>query len=376
MPPTRPRIIVIGPAYLDRVLRVDRRLADPPLDFSLDGRLESSPDDDARPASIRLVDPNDVALDIQPPPRWPGPRGLIRLSRPLAPEGVQLRATSAVGIDWSDDLGGMGAGYAAALGGELVTVLGVESDQTSARIERLLDKAGVRIASAARIRPAADWTLVVSSGPHGDKLPVGFRGPAAVALDANFPAYAECDLRVVASGTNALASQALAEPGAAVRVFAPSLRNMLDVDPPVAALADHFDILACNRREWTTLPESDRAHLESKLQLLSITDGEAGAEVACRDQAGGLRRVRVPAFPRDQPPVDTNRAGEAFAATLIKTLLSRGPLSLISTDDVAAAAHRGSAAAALVLDIAHFGFPTDAAVDAALARGRVAAVEP
>ena len=375
------RVQVVGPAYLDRVLRVDRRLADPPLDASVNGSLERA----AHAGPLVFVDPTGASLTIELPANWPGPHGQIVLSRPLAPAGSRLLTETAQGLAWNEDLGGMGAGYAAAFGGYLTFAF--SADLTGARIAKLLLTARMRLIKVVMRETPSDWTLVVSSGPHGDKLPVGFRSPAHAPLDAysdreqpaagpdegrfnlGMPA---CDLLVVASGTNALAAHVLKAPRAWVRMFAPSLRNMLDTDPPVASFVDDIDILACNRREWETLPEADRACVESRVWLLSVTDGASGAEVGFRDRAGALARVRVPAFPRDRPPVDTNRAGEAFASTLVKTLLEPGsrqrPLQAAEVDH---AARRASAAAALVLDIEHFGFPTDTDIDAALARGRV-----
>ena len=93
----------------------------------------------------------------------------------------------------------------------------------------------------------------------------------------------------------------------------------------------------------------------------------------------------MPAFPRRQPPRDTNRAGESYAATLLSTLLDHGwdaASGVVDDALIRTAAQRASAAAALELDRVDFGFPSDAEIDAALAgrrlgcRHRLNAVDP
>src|SRR5215213_2119537 len=95
------RIVVFGPAYLDRVLRVDRPLLEPelggPLDQSVDGRLEFGP-------GLTLADPGGPLIEIDLPAGWPGPTGVVHLSRSVipaqAPSCLRLRA-----VAWHDDLG-------------------------------------------------------------------------------------------------------------------------------------------------------------------------------------------------------------------------------------------------------------------------------
>ena len=78
------------------------------------------------------------------------------------------------------------------------------------------------------------------------------------------------------------------------------------------------------------------------------------------------------AFPRGRPPVDTNRAGECFAATLLTCLLDVGwRPGPADAELICRAARRASAASALVLDLERFGFPTPTQVDRALERGEV-----
>ena len=215
----------------------------------------------------------------------------------------------------------------------------------------------------------ADWTLLLTSGAHGDKLPIGFRGCHSALPDFETSGDPPCDLLVVASMTNRLAASALLAP-AKVRFFAPAMRNMLDCSPPIADFGVGFDVLACNRREWEAL--ADRDAVAEAVGILALTDGPRGSSVAFRSEEGGWGEVRVGAFPRARPPVDTNRAGEAYASTLVSALLdagwSPGPASEAT---VRAAALRASAAAALVLDRDDFGFPSPSEIDEAIRAGVV-----
>ena len=134
------RVQVFGPAYLDRVLRVDRPLLDrdggPPLDQSVEGRPRFGAG-----SRLELVDPLGTTLSVTVPDDWPGTRGGVELGETLAatPQGVRtLRAES-----WADDLGGMGAGFASALGGTLVSALGGETDPTSQAVAALLGRCGI-----------------------------------------------------------------------------------------------------------------------------------------------------------------------------------------------------------------------------------------
>ncbi len=147
---------------------------------------------------------------------------------------------------------------------------------------------------------------------------------------------------------------------------------MLDRDPPLSDFAEAIDILSCNRHEWESL--ADREEVAWRVTLLVRTDGPRGSTVRFTTPAGDPGQVQVPAFPRTHPPRNTNRAGEAYVATLLATLLHAGwRPGVAETMMVQAAAERASAAAALVLDRFDFGFPTSAEIDAALRAGRVGA---
>jgi sugar/nucleoside kinase (ribokinase family) len=369
---TNRRITVFGPAYLDRVLRVDQPLLDPalgpPLDQSVDGVWKFG----ANP-SLELADPAGYAIEIELPGDWPGPTGSIRLARPIRAGVTGRRSVRA--LAWHDDLGGMGAGYAAALGGRLCSALGSESDPTSRAISLLLADLGIFHDPLRVFDHSADWTLLITSGAFGDKLPIGFRGcHAALEPDAlDSKAALPCDLRVVASLPNPLAARVLGAPGARSRFFAPAMRNVLDRGCPLSSFAKSIDVLSCNRQEWETL--DDREEVAWQVSILVVTDGPEGSSVRYTTPAGEAGLLHVPVFPRQRHPRDTNRAGESYAATLLSTLLDNGWDSASGVVDdglIQTAAQRAAVAAALELDRVDFGFPNDAEIDQTLRAGFVA----
>lgn len=365
------RAMVFGPAYLDRVLRVDRPLVDPtiapPLDQSVDaaGRFGEGP-------GLELRTPSGHVIEIDLTKDWPGPRGGIALSHDVP--GVPPGSTRVNGIGWNDDLGGMGAGFAAALGGTLISALGPEGDPTSRTVAGLVASQGIDHRPVRVPGQAADWTLLVTSGGHGDKLPIGFRGcHAALEADSLAPYLSKgCDVRVVAGLPNRVAGPALSAPGARCRLFAPAMRNMRDREFPVSRFAGAVDLLCCNRREWETL--DDREEVAWRVSILVVTDGPAGALARFTRPNGDAGTVTIPAFPRARPARDTNRAGEAFAATLAQALLNDGwdPASTVVDEDLMRPAMlRASAGAALVLDRVEFGFPGAREISAAVQAGEV-----
>jgi ribokinase len=214
----------------------------------------------------------------------------------------------------------------------------------------------------------------VTSGPFGDKLPVGFRG-CHERLDAGALVEAAshvCDVRVVASLPNRLAGPVLSAPGAKLRLFAPAMRNVLDRDCLISSFATAIDVLCCNRREWDALV--DQNDIAWAVSILVVTDGRNGSLVRFTTPTGEPGRLDIPAFERELPPGDTNRAGEAYAATLVATLVDHGwdaRAGVIDDGLIRLAAMRASAAAALELDLLEFGFPSPEQIDSAIRAGRV-----
>jgi len=364
------RVAVYGPAYLDRVIRVDRPLVAPgsqPLDQSVDGELKGG----AGPGFI-LRDPSGFRIDVECPNDWPGPTGLIELNRILIAGTRDRRRV--LGVAWLDDLGGMGAGFAAALQGVLISALGAESDSTSMVIESLLSKARISHRPIRVAAHPADWTLLLTSGGHGDKLPIGFRGCHAALTADQFDSTLDdpAEVLVVAALPNCLGGPLLSRSGARLRFFAPAMRNMLDEAHPISRFSGSIDLLCCNRHEWEALKDSQETAW--RVSILAITDGPQGVMVRFTHPTGDPGRIVVPAFPRRRPPVDTNRAGEAFASTLLSTLIEQGwePESgVIEEAMIRFATLRGSAAAGLVLDRAEFGFASAEEIDAAIRLGRI-----
>ncbi len=363
------RVEVFGPAYLDRVLRVDRPLFDPslgpPYDQSTDGEWKFTP---AR--RIDVIDVSGYRLEMELPDDWPGPTGEILVANTLRAGAVGARRLR--GLAWHDDLGGMGAGYAAALNGILFCALGPEDDPTSEVVSRRLSELGIAHSAIRVPDHPADWTLLITSGEFGDKLPIGFRGchlamdpDKLVALGA-----ASCELRVVASLPNELSARVLGAPGAGLRLFAPAMRNVLDRAFPVSRFAASIDVLCCNRIEWETI--EDRESVREQLKILVATDGPRGSTVRYTKLSGDPGMFRVGAFPRTKPPRDTNRAGEAYGATFIASLLKQGwdgGSRIVDDGLIEVAARRASAAAALELDRVEFGFPSDEEIERRLRRG-------
>lgn len=364
-----PKVVrVVGPAYLDRVLRVDRPLLDrgreaAPIDRSVDGVSIAEPSD----RTSLLIEADDgrlvVALDDAMRAKLPA---RVSIRGRLGFSGERLLEATAL----EDDLGGMGAGYAKALRGTLISALGGAGDPVSRRVLRLIESHGIAHLPILVEGRAADWTLLLTSGGFGDKLAIGFRGCHAAAPADCFRCADSVDLLVVASMTNAIAEAALRSSRAAARVFAPSIRNMIDADPPVAEFAECIDVLSCNRGEWDGL--HDRDQVERAVKLLIVTDGPRGGVIRARGEQDAIVEIEVPAFPRRSPPRDTNRAGEAFASCMVELLFDSGWSTRNFTDDrLRRAAERAAAAAALELDMTGFGFPTNEEIDKALRDGYV-----
>ena len=362
---TRRKTLVFGPAYLDRVLKVDRPLVDPSLGGVIDRSAPGRWEDVGGRSDLLIIGLTEGDIRVELPPDWPGPVGKLR----VGPAGEGGGPRTVRGDAWHDDLGGMGAGFARALGGTLHLPLGDDADPVNHRILGLLAGAGIDCRPLRVPGRVGEWTLLLTSGEYGDKLPIGFRDPGTFDPIGHTPDE-PCDLLVAASMTNRRAAAALAIPSARVRLFAPAMRNMTDTDPKVSAFTKDIDILCCNRTEWETL--ADREEVAWRVPILSITDGPRGAEVRYTTPTGEAGRLEIPAFPRTHPPRDTNRAGEAFASTFVTSLLDAGWSPDSTPDDlIRLAAVRASAASALVLDRAEFGFPTDGEIERALREGIV-----
>jgi ribokinase len=387
------KVVVFGPAYLDRVLTVDEPILEgverTPIDRSFDGR-EAPISEGGSELALTLNDGSGRLLSFEVPINWPGPRGLVTLSEALAPNhsvAASVRKLTTTG--WHEDLGGMGAGYAKAMGGLLVSALGEPQDAMSRTVSRALTNEGLTHLCVPVNGQKADWTLLITSGAFGDKLPIGFRGCHAALRSEMLPlpedVFASTPdglLLIVAGLPNALGQEILrtwtlrqerARPEIFFRFLAPAMRNVKDVETPIGRLAPWIDGLSCNREEWQRMTDTSRNALDAHARVLLITDGEHGVFARSRpDIASAWTQVRLPAFPRARPPTDTNRAGEAFASSFLTSVLQMDdPARLADPIWLEEATRRGTVAAALVIDLARFAFPTMEEIDAALAAGMV-----
>ena len=110
------------------------------------------------------------------------------------------------------------------------------------------------------------------------------------------------------------------------------------------------------------------------MSILVVTDGPAGASARFTQPNGDPGRSECRRSLATRPPRDTNRAGEAFAATLLESLLAAGwdpSTTVVDEGLMRKSMLRASAAAALVLDRVAFGFPGHLEIDAVLRSGKV-----
>jgi len=387
MPPLLPngaarRVCVVGPAYVDEIVRVDGPLCPPDwqvaagragrhdafrLDYTVtEARREGLPAGDvfldlcgACADRIRVVDGG----------RRSGRRVRLREPRIVGTgSGADLPPLDTrVGLAGAhEEPGGMGPGYALALGARLVTAVGGRAgtpDATGQALTRAVAELGVDCRAVVVDGAATDTTLILMS-PVGDKLPVARRSSsarctadalvAAVRADA---AATDLDVSIVTSLPNPVAA-AVAERLGGWKLFAPSLRNCRS--GPLGPVARAVDAMAMNATEWGAVEDADV--VRGACDLIAVTRGAAGASVLFRDAAGQEREADVAAAEAPGPVVDTNHAGEAFAAALVGELILSGALDDprgggYHEETVREAAVRASWAAALAVRRAGMAFP-------------------
>lgn len=359
--------LIFGPAYLDLVIRVAGPISDRPIDLGCDGHF--TPDALDR---LEIACPNGASLTIPGLKGTACPTGRLMTANDVLPAG--LNRTLAM-IETFEDLGGMGAGYAAALGGRLVSAIAGPTDPLSARVRQAIEREKIdrRLITIAA-KSQADTTFIVTSGGNGDKLPVGLRGCHASLEPDDVLGYDHAPIVVVASLPNALMHAVLAECQDSLRILAPSARNCRDRSYPLGELAAVTDLLALNSGEWAEMSDTDRRAFEDSAAILSITLGPEGAEILWRNRRGERESHFEPAFPRRQPLVDTNRAGEAFASQLILKLVETGwahERRTVDEQSVRVAALHASASAGLVIGMPRFGFPSRADVERTVGLGEI-----
>lgn len=360
-------VLVYGPAYLDFVIRIDRPIARVPIDLGSDGVLTIDSEH-----SLMIVCPNGASLTVSALEGRGIPTGRLWTLHDVLPT---VYSDTILAFESVEDLGGMGAGFAAALSGRLVSAIAGEWDSISARIRHQLERFGIDHSPViVSSQSQADSTFIISSGPFGDKLPIGLRGcHAGMTFESTFRDD-RAEVVVVASLKNALMDALLGFHADAFKILAPSARNCRDRDDPVGRMAGKTDLLAVNAAEWAAMHEDDRKAFEASDAILSVTRGPEGAEISWRDRDGSRRTHFEPVFPRGRPPVDTNRAGEAFASHFVLALRENAWSAAgrqVDEERVRHAARQAAAAAALVIDMPRFGFPSRIEVQEAVRRGSI-----
>jgi sugar/nucleoside kinase (ribokinase family) len=287
----------------------------------------------------------------------PGRTIILREPRLFGPARRLVHSTVDL-VRRTDALGGMGPGYALALGGHLATPLGEGEDAD--RIRRLLSAA--KLSYNAIVAPGcrADTTDLLL-GDRGEKLAVGLRD-ASAHVRASALGCDRCTAAIcVVCSLPAQVSSDLLERLGGCRMLAPSLRYVRDAGFR-RALA-RADIVAMNRREWQAAGCPAEALHPGALAI--VTAGARGADILWRT-ADGHERLEVPALRREHV-ADANRAGEAFAAGFVGALTARGALDArgrltLDRPALADAAWDASIAASLELEITETAFPDRADV--------------
>lgn len=348
------RPLVYGPAYLDRVAVLASPLAAYPLDQSLLA-LRSEPRTDGR---ILLRGENGDAVTLHLPADAGAAAVTYELAEPILARTCGAQAPPVVAeiavTRFSEELGGMGAGYAKALGGVLRCPLG--TDAVGASVHSLLDRYAIDTLPSLLPDCPSDTSLLLLA--EGEKVAVGVRQAMVqwTATAEDRALLAEADALVCCGAPNAQVAEILGHATGSV-LCAPAMRNVGDTATPLADLAEHIHYLALNALEWAHLPGHDA--LRTLVPVITITDGPRGSRVLL-----GEEEFFVPADPVTGA-IDTNRAGETYGAAFF-TVLRREAPDFYRTRRVsrAVAEHAATVAtrqAARQLTLSGFAFPAEEA---------------
>jgi len=132
---------------------------------------------------------------------------------------------------------------------------------------------------------------------------------------------------------------------------APALRNVCDRSVLLAGLAVQIDYLALNALEWAQLYGAEE--MRKQVPVITVTEGARGSRILL-----GEREIHIPAVPV-AGPIDSNRAGETYAATFFRVLLTACPEfpRCITADAAERAGRLAADQAAKQLTLREFGFP-------------------
>jgi sugar/nucleoside kinase (ribokinase family) len=351
--------VVFGPAYLDTVIVIEGplvRTVSTPLDQSLSA-VSCTPRTDGL---LQLSGPTGDLLELILPADSPITGASYQLREPLLAR-VCAGQTIPVVTERHDvrrayrQLGGMGAGYAKAFDGILCAPFG--QDALGETVQSLLAEVAVAVQPTRLPSLTSDQTLIILS-EHNDKLAIGERHALLhwTPQAKHFALAARARVLVFCGATNAFAAAVLAGGQPGLVMYAPSMRNIDDAAVPLHTLAPYLHYLALNALEWSQLAAHAREALLAQVPLITVTEGPRGSRVF----ASG-RHWDVPAAPA-AGPIDTNRAGETYAATFLKAIVHGCPLfPRHELDDrlIVWAATVASRQAARQLSLTDFAFPAD-----------------
>jgi len=338
--------LIFGPAYIDVVLTLDRPLLaeGPLLDQSLPAARMIPRDDGV----AEVIDPAGDRLVCLLPPEYAEFAVTCELDE-LLPAGAsqvtEYSVTCAV-----RRLGGMGAGYAKALGGLLRMPIG--DDAVGREVLELLAAHEIDAIPALLPGCASDTSLLLQT-PQGDKLAIGVRRAMTrwQASEEDHVFTKKAAALVFCGAPNALMTAVLEQAPDILVVCAPALRNIRDRSVPLIGLAAMIDYLTLNKLEWEQLEGAER--MRKKVPVITVTEGATGSRILL-----GGREIHLPAVPVAGPR-DANRAGETYGAAFLRMLLEVCPTFPAGlTPRIAEQAGRHAAAQAAKQLVMHdFGFP-------------------
>jgi len=358
MPDNRPGL-VFGPAYLDLVVETDRPLAPDLLDQSVPAARLLPRDDSV----LELRGPTGDRLQFHLPTEAASLAATYELCEPILARLRGMATRETVNGDLSvsrvlRQLGGMGAGYAKALGGILRVPFGgtpAHPDQTAMVVLQLLRELRIHAEPVFLPDSTSDSSLIVLS-PRGDKLAVGVRA-AMVRWQANAAdreLIARASAVVFCGAPNALLTELLPATPEIPIMCAPAMRNIADTACPLADLAGRLHYLTLNALEWEHLAGKER--LLRATPIITVTDGPHGSRIYVRGE-----ELFVPAVPHNGL-TDVNRAGETYGASVFKVLRQACPQFFHDGLTLALAKRAGQYAARQAerqLGLTAFEFPPD-----------------
>lgn len=351
--------LVYGPAYLDYIAEIASPLLPQSglvLDQSLPAYL-SVPRDDSK---IVLMSELDDCIVFVLPTQFAEQAASYQLCEAVLGRQMGFAQARAMRVthdvtSFSVQLGGMGAGYALALRGNLRLPLG--NDKIGRKVLAELFSYNIPAIPAILADCSTDTSLVILS-PRGDKLAVGVRQAMKIwqSNEDDSSLLATASSLVFAGASNRLMAELLKNCLPIPVMCAPAMRNVCDEESPLAEMAEKISYLSLNALEWQYLPERD--YCRATIPVITITEGAAG----CRVLLKSGEEFSLPAN-YVAGSINTNRAGETYGSSFFKVLIKHAPgfnyNGLVSEKVARYAAKIALRQAARQLEIEHFAFPLD-----------------